>query len=139
MELELKHLAPYLPYEMHIFWNKNSCPYWMDMGSYNIGQVIEMTNDDVESDIWKAILRPLLDLTKEIEVYGVKFMPMDILYPLFSEHLPTGLSEYGMQKKIELHPLSMPYFILEKLFEWHFDVFGLIPEGLAISIHDINQ
>ena len=31
------------------------------------------------------------------------------------------------------NPVNMPYAVLEKLFEWHFDAFGLIPEGLAID------
>jgi hypothetical protein len=30
------------------------------------------------------------------------------------------------------------YLLIQKLIEWHFDVFGLIEEGLAISIHDVE-
>ena len=29
------------------------------------------------------------------------------------------------------------YWKIEKLFEWHFDVFGLIEKGLAINVNDL--
>ena len=31
------------------------------------------------------------------------------------------------------------YWIAQKLFEWHFDVFGLIEAGLAIDINTLNN
>jgi hypothetical protein len=31
------------------------------------------------------------------------------------------------------------YDMFQKLFEWHFDVFGLIEKGLAININNLNQ
>ena len=27
-----------------------------------------------------------------------------------------------------------PYWMIQKLFEWHFDVFGLIDQGLALPL-----
>ena len=35
--------------------------------------------------------------------------------------------------------LSKMYIEVVKLFEWHFDVFGLIPEGLAIDINTLES
>ena len=32
-----------------------------------------------------------------------------------------------------------PYHLVQKLLEWHFDVFGLIKEGLAIDVNNLKQ
>jgi hypothetical protein len=34
------------------------------------------------------------------------------------------------------NPERIKHFLFIKLLEWHFDVFGLIPEGLAIDINE---
>ncbi len=39
---------------------------------------------------------------------------------------------------IEFYDLfKQNYIVMEKLFEWHFDVFKLIPEGLALDINTL--
>lgn len=76
------------------------------------------------------ILRPLSDLTKEIEHNGEKFVP----------HTKLGgrpnLTDYDidyLSKKINV----MSYGLITQLIEWHFDVFGLIEKGEAIDINTI--
>jgi hypothetical protein len=32
---------------------------------------------------------------------------------------------------------DVDYWIVEKLIEWHFDVFGLIKKGLAIDVNNL--
>ena len=90
----------------------------------------------------KLILRPLFDITKEIEVGGERFVPIKefmILYgggttekgkPIFESDFVANImySYYG----------SLSYSVMEKLFEWHFDVFGLIEQGLAIDINTLE-
>ena len=77
----------------------------------------------------KLILRPLSDLTKEIEVNGERFVPIDWLeknIPPSKKHSNTVTFTNGY--------IEMCYYVeYQKLFEWHFDVFGLIPQGLAID------
>ena len=130
MKLELKHLAPYLPFCLK--------------GNYEVSEVVpsakfELRNKELRTDnvdfflnYAKPILRPLSDLTKEIEVNGKKFVP----------HIKLGgrtnLKDYDIEylsKNID----NMSYGLVSKLIEWHFDVFGLIEKGLAIDINTLPQ
>jgi hypothetical protein len=56
-----------------------------------------------------------------------------------SEHMCFGVW-YDSKEENE-SPLYQVggYKEMQKLFEWHFDVFGLIEKGLAIDINTINQ
>lgn len=139
--LELKHLAPYLPYGLKITtFDANNGFYKLEMGL-----------DDEDNDIFpiqfvkgnkdsKPILRPLSDLTKEIEVNEERFVPIeriinerdcDAEYD-FIEALEDDIN--SMDEKI----LFAPYSVMDKFLEWHFDVFGLIEKGLAISYNDLK-
>lgn len=133
-KLELKHLAPYLPYGLKCeILNYQSDyvgeKYGVISGYYYLAgepHYIFKTKSEAGKDasLIKPILRPLSDITKEIEVNGEKFIPMDIhkLYP----GEVTGLN-----------PAAWSYRVLIKLFEWHFDVFGLIDKGLAINLNSL--
>lgn len=80
------------------------------------------------------LLRPLSDLTKEIEVDGEKFVPSEIL-----EILEYGqITNFYKANIGGLTPRGFTYYIVEKLFKWHFDVFSLIEKGKAININTIN-
>ncbi|PHR23622.1 MAG: hypothetical protein COA36_16885 [Desulfotalea sp.] len=122
MELELKHLAPYLPYGLRIK-NKTTT---MPLSGYYLDEL-----EDPQfgfDDTYKPILRPL-DLTKEIEVNGEKFVPIDYL-----NNNGWLLDEFDLIRYNQLD-----YGVVTKLVEWHFDVFGLIPQGLAIDINTLNK
>jgi hypothetical protein len=92
---------------------------------------------------FKLHLHPLSYLTKEIEINGEKFKPFDKLGEQFGrtkfisinhdgELLFKGKNEcYIFGKKDVLECYDM-------LSEWHFDIFGLIPEGLAIDINTLK-
>jgi hypothetical protein len=81
----------------------------------------------------KPILRPLSDLTKEIthdtvDNYATGF----------------GLDKETIQKFIDSGVINaaiwnFKYPIWEKMFEYHFDVFGLIDKGQAIDINTLTQ
>jgi len=119
-KLELKHIAPYLPYKLK---------------AKQFGKTLEMVcqpHKDNHIALFailvntqaKPILRPLSDLTKEIEHNGKKFVPLDRL-------TSRGFALANYRK--------LPYGDIEKLFEWHFDVFGLIDQGLATDINQLKQ
>src|SRR5690606_38177573 len=89
----------------------------------------------------KPILRPLSDLTKEIEhnSISIKLEPeLESVIPmlLISKHYHYTSREDG---HISYHIgdgtcigslyYSVPYALIQLLFEWHFDVFGLIDKG----------
>lgn len=129
MKLELKHLAPYLPYELK--------------GNYEVSEVVptakfELRNKELRTDnidfflnYAKPILRPLSDLTKEIEIDGNKFIPYEVLD--MELDIVTLLLDGTMSVD------NLAYSDVKYIFEWHFDVFGLIEKGLAIDINTLPQ
>ena len=133
--LEIKHLAAYYPYKLQMTRNgfigelkamadsrefKVSCSDWWES--------LDDTNH------YKPILRPLSDLTKEIEVNGEKFVPIQKLGELFE----MSVIEYCfIEQNPELILGGARYVVVNKLLEWHFDVFGLIPQGSAIDINTL--
>lgn len=118
MILELKHLAPYLPYGLKIL-NKDK---QYEMGFTNDRKLVTITKCLNFNDHYKPILRPLIDLTKEIEHNGEKIVPMRFI-------------DKEVKKRILFNTTNLisPYKSMVSLFEWHFDVFGLIKAGLAIE------
>lgn len=142
-KLELKHLAAYLPYQLKCVYKGDKNVSILGL-SYNEGEKLLIKIGIHEWTNFfniKPILRPLSDLTKEIEVNGEKFVPADILFPVCefkSEYERiVAIKELELQNAIT-H--SCTYFsIVQKLFEWHFDVFGLIEKGLAININTLDN
>lgn len=190
-KLELKHLAPYLPYELK--------------GNYEVSEVVpsakfELRNKELRTDnidfflnYAKPIFRPLSDLARKVEINGEKFYPLAKLleyqetnYFSECEHLKlvkfnenclisidhnyydllkkedfivkfisaTSNGEsimtftydpdsrrFAMRDEYLKKPLGIAYQLdmFQKLFEWHFDVFGLIEKGLAIDINTLNK
>jgi hypothetical protein len=133
-QLTLEHLAPYLPYGVKIAHGliiKDLTAVSLDSPfvfctTYLSSRVKTMINI---SDI-KPILRPLSDLTKEIEVDGEEFIPIDYI----------GLMDYDTYSLlyIQNHTYRLPYQIFNKLLSWHFDIFGLIQKNLAIDINTLE-
>ena len=115
----------------------------------------------------KPILHPLSDLTKPITHNGETFVPMEKLCNDFCNRTPCN-PEFGTSKILmhadnggglkwwfvyhrnkmtfelsddnrDMSNHTIPqYEMFQKLFEWHFDVFGLIPRNLAIDINTIK-
>ena len=139
--LSAVHLAPYLPYGLklqYVVREKVEKTGIMKKIIHNEDETnptkVSIDWNDAEH-IWmfKPILRPLSDLTKEIEHNGGKFVPID--YNAFresKEHLIEFQNKFA-------HYKSVKYGIIERLLEWHFDVFGLIDSGLAIDINTLSD
>lgn len=119
MKLELKHLAPYLPYGLKIY-----CPdsnrKIQEIKPFDLG--VEMLNF-LNSSTRKPILRPLSDLTKEID---------GKCYWLLIEEIEM---RYFRTKNSQIDKLCVKTY--KNLLENHFDVFGLIGKGLAININEL--
>jgi hypothetical protein len=129
MKLELKHIAPYLPYELPIEPLYKSMGH---MGGYNQRELSIDILDKYELEDIKPILRPLSDLTKEIEVNGEKFYPA-------SKMITHGFHNPFWYEVDMFNYKYLFAYDLEKLLEWHFDVFGLIPQGLAIDVNTLSN
>lgn len=137
MKLELKHLAPYIPYGLHIQHNDGArliiCGAFKkhnadDFFTYSLLN----WKADIKSTDSKPILRPLSDFDKEIKIDKEIFMPCNYFIGDDSDLVYNALMHH---KDFSY----LPYNLVQKLFEWHFDVFGLIDAGLAIDINTLKQ
>lgn len=123
MKLEMKYLAPYLHYDLNIKVGlritsiaKLTC-YVTDADSIAMNYVLD-------TPAYKPMLRPLSDLSKEIE------HPDNCTFEQWIE----GEYDIMIGSFIPLCGIEkLPYEVMEYLFEWHFDVFNLIPAGLAVK------
>lgn len=138
-KLELKHLAPYLPYGLKMEKNKDN--HAVRLNTYYI--LTGVLSDSAIGWGDKPILRPLSDLTKE-GGFNLDSLPKDIIcgewvqefYDLINNRVNDPDLDYDeIQYLIEL----APYKFIEALLENHFDVFGLIEKGLAIDINTLEN
>lgn len=140
MELELKHLAAYLPYQLKVGFEADEYTHavvGLDITS-KVMQIISPFKDygTCSIDMCKPILRPLSHLICEIEHNGEKFIPMD----WFDENIePIYCDVEELVEHFISNTLSLPYDVILKLLEWHFDIFSLIEAGLAIDINALEQ
>lgn len=133
MKLELKHLAPYLPYGLEVIYThtkeRGSIRNLYDIEEYN--DIKLGINWLYGEHIWmfKPILRPLSDLTKEIEVDSE-------LTTISKDNTWGRFDEIATLKPHQLRFIQLREY--ELLLEYHFDVFGLIEQGLAIDINTLE-
>lgn len=149
-KLELKHLAPYLPYGLKIMTFSNYRPSEIicNYGIRNCSDYPITTYEDGKSfgrmlSEIKPILRPLSDLFKLIDwgnnsdpymigyKYGVEKVFEDGEEFYANEHY----ADYCESPKCYTNITSFDWW----LFEHHFDVFGLIDKGLAIDINTLGK
>lgn len=147
MKLELKHLAPYLPYDLQVFIEKlqKSLTVISLNKSTDLAQVIY--DDTLEGKTviglklnhFKPILLPISDLLQKLDffeigddnIYSIEFDHGNIK---LIQHL-TAIAENNDYFDIQF----LPHVVVQQLIEWHYDIHGLIPLGLAVSIHDVGQ
>lgn len=167
-KLELKHLAPYLPFGLRI----ECLDFKKDYVGKQYDKIVGLHQWDKTGVNWcvlteggskpsldsiKLILHPLSDLTKEIEVNGEKFVPVNRIKDFYNKNI----LEWDEQFVIGVYSISLErgsydtferiiifgydgdishtrYDIVQMLLEWHFDVFGLIEKGLAVDINTLE-
>jgi hypothetical protein len=102
--------------------------------------------DDVFLDEVKLCLRPLSDLTTEIEHNGEKFVPIERLWDetlgqvdsnAYDDHFfNTDLNTTWISSE---NVLQLEYIVVQKLTEWHFDIFGLREKNLCIYYDELKE
>lgn len=166
MKLELKHLAPYLPYGLNIYnsafmfrsnWNENEIGVMIGVTdniqneTFDIVMIRERDKYKLQDsrNHFKPVLRPLSDLTKEID-YGLSTYSFIDLFEIGDCDGCVYEFEHGNIKTIEsLESISrhnsyndinyLPSAVVNMMIEYHFDVFGLIEQNLAIDINTLNR
>ena len=133
MKLELKHLAPYLPYNLQVEYKGEitTIDALDSSGGVFVGKNRMVSFIDIKNV--KPTLRPLSSMTeKELEELE------DIIGCNFYIYVSGGKIEieenttdpYNGKSSLKMETLHRVY---EWLFSHHFDVFGLIDRGLAIE------
>jgi hypothetical protein len=162
-QLEIKHLAPYLPYGLMTDKGKlisiqNDCrnvinpilKFEVINDKYDITEQIikypeiEPSKYHYEAELItkvKPILRSISSLIGEncyIDLYEIK----EVLAGKTIDDGSLYVSDEGrayFDGVLKLDIPNLKYEFVEKLFEFHFDVFGLIERGLAIDINTLKQ
>ena len=141
MKLELKHLVHYLPYGLRLKYVDKT--YTLTGLNTRFLDTRPKTRGLINYNNVMPILRPLSDLTKEIEHNGERFTPSKVLtkeniggdmsFPV------NGIANYKVENEYERVTVETTIRVLDLLYEWHFDVFGLIEKGLAIDINSLRD
>jgi len=151
MELEIKQLAPYLPYGLKVISATREI-----YSSSNIWELEGLVRGNIylkeltyPADIFnvKPILRPMSDLTS---VYGDEYINEHSINMLIGRNNGYGditISQFAKTLCLEVEvddsssvkqiEFDMILTISNQLFKGHYDVFGLIEQGLAIDINTI--
>ncbi len=137
MKLELKHLAPYLPYGLKFeyfgdVWTTVSIHFMRKF--FITGTMRANNNRNFLFQNIKPILRPLSDLTKEIAYHGENEIGVD--YICTSNRQAEQYMETIPKNQFNCDALKWWQF--EILLEMHVDVFGLIDAGIAIDINTLE-
>jgi len=129
-KLELKHLAPYLPYGLKVGKHFENEFFSEEM---DVSTMMSLFNDTRK----KPILRPLIDLTVcgNSENIFKDLSDKAYLKGMSDENWDDFCSQIRMEKGYDL----IPHWIYQDLIKNHFDVFGLIEKGLAIDINTLTN
>lgn len=135
MELELKHLSPYLPYDLKVMAPYEDRQIYSELillskssGYCNVRDARTYAGDVSEYKIEaiKPILRPLSDITNEH------------LQELFRKDevakIKKLISQRDWQQYQDLDYSTILFFCVN-----HYDFQGLIDKGLAIDINTLNK
>lgn len=152
MTLELKHLAPYLPYNLKLYMEEE---FYNLEGLYLNGDVFDANAGEIPMELTKPILRPLTDLVKD--EYSEALLNLCVERGSFKSDISIDFKNcrakiiqkpFGKIYKLVHHEdwvcivsLNEPDRTKRYIFDWlvsnHFDVFGLIDKGLAVDINKL--
>lgn len=146
MKLELKHLCSYLPYKLKMIWSDGKvCELDPEQESdcYADGKVRLQLALYSANGALKPLLLPLSALTEEIEHNGERFVPIEWLNENKDVRLIRGRDSRGNrivfnERTNTTNIRFWEYCIIEKLAEWHIDIFQLIPVGLAVDKREVG-
>lgn len=135
MNLEVKHITPYLPFKLKCYeprFNEKHTILGLIKNEIYIGDEDSINSFVLDNETF-PILRPVSSLTREIEINGNRFIPIEVLkskgFYISDEWMEEGFKD----------AINSSYDFVQLLIEWHFDVFGLIEKGLAVDINTLPQ
>lgn len=140
--LELKDICGYLPYGLRIMRPPTNVPV--------VAELLDIRKDFTilgagHIDTYRAVLRPMSDLTEEITHRGEKFVPMVELGECANVEVEVADFEFKRDKVVDVlfHNIlsgeRSSIIIFDKFHEWMFDYRGLISAGLAIDVNTLPE
>lgn len=134
-KLELKQLKGYLDCNVNILNTENGRIY--PMVAYNYTNSIRngiSLSDVIECEYYTPCLLPLSSLTEPLEDGTV---PIDEFFILYGGGVSDSAKKYWKKDFVDnilYSPIeAISFCVVEKLLEWHFDIFDLIGSNLAID------
>ena len=130
-ELELKHIMPYLPYGLSVITDDELESKVSIVDAKN--DVLYILNYPYKLDWVKPLLRPMSDLFKSSKTAIKEIIELNDSYDYnnsFTEVYDSNEDYYLDFNNAK----TLPYQVVEILFKYHFDVFGLIGKGLAETL-----
>ena len=155
MKLELKHLVGYLPYGLKVQTNKGllelttikngepEYPFWCETfgdfenEDYNYSRLKGYRGRGFAIEDVIPILRPLSDLTKEIDGV-VHFVELAKMFDGSMHSFSFSYGDCFLKPKNGSIKIS-DIHLFGYLFQHNFDVYGLIERGLAIDVNTIEN
>lgn len=136
-KITLEELSAYLPYDLKMIFERTGGRVITLMGINNQGKYgVTITGGEgamfLNTCGFKPLLRPLSQLTQEIEHKGERFVFSD-------RYLANTEIKMLLDKSLCTfnNPLNdIDYNSVKLLLKYHFDVFGLIHRGLAVEIKE---
>lgn len=146
MKLELRKIYSYLPFDVKakIMWSPKA-----HQGVSKIRSEISKLSLKVVESVYDGEGRALLLPSEEKGGLSKEYIPIKfelILRPLsdLTKEIDRIKLEVGLTRWVDMllvdayHPSEVEYCAVEWMFKYHFDVFGLIPAGLAIDLNTLT-
>lgn len=144
MKLKLSHITPYAAYKLKVIYEGIECG--LEGFDLHLKNTVIVERINVNLKEIKPILRPISDLDKEIEINGKKFIPINKLEDEFPDSIKYKNTDKWRYIKLMCDDgtecynlLAIPLEAIQLLTKWHFDVFNLINNELAIDINTLKQ
>ena len=135
-------LAISLPYGLKVYVKYNHKPEHSELekmiGIVDDRIITDMLDEDIAPlsiSEYGLCLRPLSDLTKEIEHNGERFVPSKEIHKYCPNEL-IDVSYIFSMKYIDIK--SLPFWAVIKLIEWKFDLFNGIKNKEAIDVNNLE-
>ena len=104
-----------------------------------VTDVLEEGDIPLFTNEYGLCLRPLSDLTKEIEHKGGGIVPIDYLWFMVIGTDDDCYSKEDFYELIESGYIKLyPFCVVQHLIEWHFDIADLISKGEAIDVNTLE-
>lgn len=143
--LGIKYLASYLPYNLKIKYRDYTgilLRVWQDGLNLHVNcknGIGTFINSKYPREFY-PILKPISDLERliqnefsKLDDFNASDYTSEIIELFCFENI-------GFEEELSAYDLSkLPYECVEFMFKNHYDFFGLIDKGLAVSIHDVGE